>query len=312
MPRARLLIWASLFSTLSCADAITAPRPSDVRLRAEWLSGAAAANWDQSTGRFRLSMDPHRFVLLQDAAAWSTAYVQLLADSANAFNARDVPEHDRGGPITFGSLQPCARQVYVTSPFGFIPEALPAFIRRAYANAWAVTLCGADGTAQVAVGVADDSTSLRVVNGTLVADTTEDLSQFSVAGIPSRYPQGLPISPELAVQTSVLASGRRVVEVPVAYNQYDDRFIGNLPFCASWRVTLDQPVAAQGLTTGTRYKTSEYYVRNSGACFSDKPQLYLPLGQQPGSRWITISSRGDSALVQVQGPVSFEPVTLTP
>lgn len=239
--------------------------------------------------------------------------MQLLISPTNLFDNRPSLEQDRGGPITFESLRPCGRQVYVTSAFGFPPSTLPAFVRRAWGNAWAVTFCGADGTAQVAVGVADDSTTLRVVNGTLVVDSTDDYSLFlPPSGIPARYPKGLPVSPELAVQTLVLASGRRVAEVPVAYNQLSDDFLGSMPFCASWRVTLDQPVAALGLTSGVRYQSAEFYVRNSPACFVDKPTLYLPLAQQPTSMWILTSSRGDSALVPLSGPVRFEPVTLRP
>jgi len=313
MSRPPLHIGFSLLCALACADAVTAPHSTDIRLRPEWLTGAAAVNWDQSTGLFRLTADPHRFVAPKDAAAWSVAYLQLIGDPANLGNTRSVLEQDRGGPITFGSLRPCGRQVYVTSAFELPPSTLPAFVRRIWSNAWAVTLCGADGTAQVAVGVADDSTNLRIVDGKIVVDSTNETSLFlPPAGIPARYPQGLRVSPELAVQMVVLASGRKVTEVPVAYNQLDDNFVGSLPYCASWRVTLDQPVAALGLKTGARYQSAEYYVRNSDLCYGDNPTLYLPLSQQPGSTWIMTSARGDSALVPLSGPVRFEPVTLTP
>jgi len=312
MSRPTLRIGLSLLCVLACSDGVTEPHSTGVRLRAEWLTGAAAANWDPSTGQFRLPTNAYRFVSPQNAAAWSAAYTQLLVSPSNLFDGRSMLEQDRGGPMSAGPFQPCARQVYVTSAFGLPPSTLPAFVRRAWSNAWSVTLCGADGTAQVAIGVADDSTTLRVVNGALVVESTDDISQFIPAGIPARYPQGLPVSPELAVQTLVLASGRRVAELPIAYNQLDDNFMGSMPFCASWRVTLDQPVAAQGLTTGARYQSAEYYVRNSRACYVDEPTLYLPLAQQQNSMWILTSSRGDSALVPLYGPVRFEPVTLTP
>jgi len=81
-----------------------------------------------------------------------------------------------------------------------VPAALPGYLRRTWGPHWAVSLCGRDHTAEVAIGVPDGPVDVRIVNGMIVRPRIlgggED---FNEAGVPPRFPFGFPVTPEQAV-----------------------------------------------------------------------------------------------------------------
>jgi len=153
------------------------------------------------------------------------------------------------------------------------------------------------------------------VNGEVVFGDVDKGSEYNLVGVPYRYPSGLPLTPEQAVATVAQSTGRRASQVPVAFNQLDDRGLGQFPLCASWKVEVDQPVSVTIVATGQGLSTREFFVKNIPACFSPTIALYAAAADQPRSRWIAVpnpESRtvNDSVLVSLSGPVMFHRVTV--
>ncbi|MGH7669807.1 MAG: hypothetical protein ACRENQ_09980 [Gemmatimonadaceae bacterium] len=282
------------------------------RLRAQpqWLTGAAAAALDSITGLISLSNPPGAY--LSQLAADSVALALLPVVLSPASNFPAELESDRGGPIDFAHLHLCGAVTYEWVPFGAFPSTVPAAEVSAFSSQWAIPLCGGDGTAQISIGVSDSPRRFTVADDTLQGiDSAELNGAFNLAGVPARYPTGLPLTPERAIEAVFDATGQQITTVPVAYDQYGD-VVGQLPLCASWRMSVEAPVTVQGETSGTVWTTSEFFVRDVPACFSDSVVVFAALPNQPPTGWITIDFAGDSAAVPLVGPLLFDRVVVVP
>lgn len=311
------MIVSGIAALEACSD-IEGPKPAPVsrpRVRPEWVTGEAAAALDSSTGLFRLSYPTPQWVSLITAESIAVAAGKLIG-SPNPFNSAQLAQTDRGAPIDFAHLSPCGRADYALSPFAEFPSQLPGYARRAWGPHWAVSLCGADGTAQLSIGVPDGPMDIQLSNGTLVRPRAGGGgSDFTIAGVPIRFPDGLPLTPEEAVATVHRLSGRRVSTLPRAFNQLDDRGFGQLALCASWWLSVDTAVMVQSAVTGAIMRNRQFFVRRFPACYSDSVAVYVASINQP-VRWPIIVPNDtvkndpltgmDTVMVLVVGPVLFE------
>jgi hypothetical protein len=274
---------------------------------------------DPATGLFRLAVPVPNAVDKLKADSISLAVAALFAQ--DPFGAgQQLAQSDRGSPIDYEHLHVCERPIYVRSALETFPMGAPGYIRRAWGPKWAVTLCGPDGFAQLSVGVPDNPSDLQVVDGVLVRSRTAGGgSDFNVAGIPLKYPFGLPLSPEDAVRALYLATGRRINSVPEPFDQLDEHGFGQLPLCASWRLNLESPITARATEEGDVFVTSVVFVRHAPACYSDDVAFYVAIDAQPLSWTLTfpkdtvtndLASGSDSISVSPIGPVTFKRVQL--
>jgi hypothetical protein len=305
-----------VFALLSCGEPVgPSDNHSNVRLRAKWLTGNAAAAVNPVTAAFRGLLPATAILDTSDVQILADGFVAIVTDPSNVGNSRQVAAADRGGPISWGSLRRCKRLTYSISPIGTAPPALPPLYRRVFSSQWAVPRCGRDGSVHLSVGVSDaPATTLlgALPSQWVVSDSLS--GRFSLTGIPVRFPLGLPVTPEQAVAHVFLESNVRISETPVAYNQYSGPGIGELPPCASWRIVLEVPIRLRREPAGTELETREVYVRHSPACFSSTMALFVPVLPHPTERWIAFQtspmSGPDSVLVPVTGPVQFDRVTV--
>jgi hypothetical protein len=288
------------------------------RVDSDWVTGEAASAVDPTTGQFTLPAVTGTHVSLSSAQAVAVAVVRLWADPDHAGNIREILAQDRGGPIAFGELRVCSRPVYVRSAFVDFPAAAPRWLARAHGPQWAIPFCGRHGAAQLSVGVPDNPMDISLVNGEIVIPETGGESSFTGVGIPHRFPSGMPVSPEAAVGAVAQRTGKRIVRVPVPYNQLTNG-VGEFPVCASWRVEIEEAVDVRSEVTGQVRSVREFYVRHFPSCFSDSIALHAAEPTQPVSRWLRfrvepagtgLPEETDSVQVQLAGPIFFERVTV--
>lgn len=315
--RRRLLAPATLaalagLASLSCADS-TGPRSIPVvRVKPQWVSGEAAAALDSASGLIRIAVPAAEHISLLSADSIAAAALHLLLTPSPINTTPAQLEYDRGGSIDFSHLSVCAASTtYSLSPFGAFPASASAAARRSWSSRWAIPICGADGTVQVSIGVPDSPTDAIVDHDTLVGFATQG-EEFDDAGVPARYPTGQPVTAEQAIAALFAATGRRISTTPVAVNQLDDRGFGQLPLCASWRMSLESPVVVVDEQSGARSTATEFFVRRATACYSDTLALYIAAPNQPATMWRYIDFALDSAEVPLVGPVRFERVTIVP
>lgn len=305
-------IFFPLLVLFACDGPTEPQRIPYVRVKPEWVIGEAASALDTLSGTFRLVLPGSATVGLMSAETLALAVARLYSDPNMIGNGPAQAEQDRGGPIDFGRLRLCARPTYSVSPLTNLPSTLPAAVRRGWSSQWAIPLCGGDGEVGLSVGVPDEQMDVRVVDGQIVFPGGTSGNDFSTVGVPPRFPFGLPLTPEEAVATVVAQTGRVITHVPVAYDQHDDRGIGELPLCASWRIRVDVPVDIR-TNAGELRLIDEFFVRRTPACFSDAVALFAPRSEQPSTRWLAYvaqDNRIDSVQVSVSGPVAFEEVTV--
>lgn len=315
----RSISLAVCLAIVGCNDGTGPTQFLQPRAKPEWVVGQAAAALDTVSGLFRLSLPVGLHVGLATAETLALAAADLYASPGPFNSARSFLERDRGAAIDFDHLKSCARVTYAYSAFVDFPAEMPAYIRRARGSEWAIPLCGGDGTVHLSVGVPDNPTDLRVVDGELQVPDGGGSAYFSSAGVPLRFPWGLPLTPESAVEVVFKWTGRRVSSVPVAYEQRDDSGFGQIPLCASWRIGIEHPVTVRRESSGELSSITEFFVRRGPACYSDDVLLYAAATTQPANVWLVFPQNTtsddsaavlDSAEVMLAGPVRFDKVTV--
>lgn len=307
--QARVCLATALLMSAACADSVIRPLAIDPAVDSSWLVGDALASFDLARGQFRLN-HAWRYISPALAESLSVSSARSIGTPGpfNGFIA--VLERDRGAPINFASLRACGRTHYVESPFGLLDQPLPQQARRAFGNNWAVTLCsGSD--AQLAVSLSDDSLTRSMTGDLNDLVRSGDVSAYLAFGIPSRYTPDGPLSAESAVGFVWRSTEHRIAQAPEAYNAYDERMVGQLAGCASWRIVLERPVLLTSLRSGQLIKTDTLYVMSLPACFSDSPTLLAALPEQPSTRWLRLFN-GDSVSVPLRGPIVFDRVAIAP
>jgi hypothetical protein len=287
------------------------------RVNPAWVTGDAAAALDSTTGLFRLMLPSGRHLAIATADTLAAAVVRFFADPNLVGNGRQSLVDDRGAPIDFDHLHLCRRLTYSESPIGELPAAAPGWTRRANASAWAMPFCGTDETAQLSIGIPDAPTDLTVVDGHLVFRAIGGGANFLSAGIPTRYPSGLPLPPETAVKSVFERTAARTIAVPTAYNQPVSDLL-QMPLCASWRLHLERAVAVYNRVARDTQFVADLFVGHAAACYADSVAFFIPAPIQPTTFVVRFSkdttgasgpfSALDSVAAPLVGPTRFERV----
>ncbi len=297
----------------ACTEPVGPSVDDNVRIRPEWVTGNAAAAVDPMTGTFASLLPTTSVLDVETVEELADGFLLFAMGESALGNAREGAEFDRGAPISWGSLRRCGRLTYAVSPIGTVPSTAPPAYRRAFSHRWAAPRCGRDGSVHLSLGVVDvPAETLVDVPASQWSEIDSLSGRFSVTGIPVRFPTGLPLTPERAVEYVHRETGIRVSEVPIAFNQYSAPWIGELPPCASWRITLESAVTLRRDRDGQTVESREVYVRHAPACFSSAITMYVAVLPHPTERWMHFPDGAvdviDSVLVPVTGPLEFERV----
>lgn len=317
-----LLVVCILLAFGGCETAATEPSRSNTRLDPAWLTEETARDIDARTGEFLLTPPTPRYLSKLAAESASIAISRSISARVEFADLRRFLEQQRGSRIEFSALHPCARTTYATASLAELPAAAPGYLRRAFAPYWAVPLCSASrDEAQLSVGIPDAPRDFRVDADTIVRTRPfGGGTNWYLTGLsPQLFPRGLPLSPERAVELAFAATGVRIARVPEPYLQQDDTtetLITSL--CASWRLTLENPVKVREQTSGTVRPVTELFVKRTPACVSETVEFYVASMQQPPFRWLTFLRDTlavppdplDSVAVPLVGPRRFEAVTV--
>lgn len=84
------------------------------------------------------------------------------------------------------------RRTYVQSGYAEPPPEAPNWLRRLTGPQWAIPLCADRSGVQLSVGIADNVLDMRIIGGQLVLPATGGQLDFSLMGVPLRFPTGLP------------------------------------------------------------------------------------------------------------------------
>src|SRR3954454_18054309 len=107
-------------SCSACGDSVAPARLQRVRAQPEWVTDAAAAALDVTTGLFRLTPVNPRYKNAASAESLTVAWLHAV----NSPNFVDLGfeaavEHDRGAPVDLPALVPCdVDPSYEYGPFG--------------------------------------------------------------------------------------------------------------------------------------------------------------------------------------------------
>lgn len=299
------------WTVTACRDTTAPIAYARTRIRPEWVTGQAAAAVDPVTGLIRLDLPAGKYVGVLSADSVALGVLHLLRSPSPLNSAPAELESDRGGTIDFAALGLCGHVTYEWSPIAPYPASIPSSIARSLSSQWAIPLCGPHGDAQVSVGVSDSPREFTVADDTLQIPNSENLSgAVGYTGVPARYPSGLPITPEEAIEVVYQVTRHPVASVPAAYDQSSDTGVGQLPLCASWRLSIDTSVTVRSERTGATWSTAEFFVHHVPACFADTTAAFAADPVQPESLWVTTSAGGDSALLALDGPVKFDRVVV--
>ena len=148
-----------------------------------------------------------------------------------------------------------------------------------------------------------------MTSGVFDLTVSDEISAFMSFGIPPRYTANGPLSAESATAFAWHATGRRIAQTPTAYDAYDDRLVGQIAGCASWRIVLETPADLTSLRSGQSIRTDTLYVMSVPACFSDSPALLAAPPMQPATQWLRLFN-GDSVNLPLRGPLIFDRVSV--
>jgi hypothetical protein len=153
---------------------------------------------------------------------------------------RSYLESQHGKPIDLNSLIP-TRVYYGTSAYDqTIPYDFPLGIRKMLGPYYLVVLSAGDEPA-VTVAVSAYNTNIRVERSALKYLTVEQGHDFRLKGVRPGELDGLPISPERAVQIASTTTGARVAGPP----RLQLATARQIPQASWWRMPLDRAVSAR-------------------------------------------------------------------
>ena len=185
-----------------------------------------------------------------------TAREQALA-AVRAFGPglRSYLESGHGAPIDFNSLR-ATRVYYGTSAYDqTLPSDLVLGLRKILGPYYFVVL-SSGGEPAVSVAVSAYNTNIRVENGELRFLTLQQGHDFRLKGIKRGEIEGLPVSPERAVQLASTATGLRIASAP----RLQLATALQIPQAAWWRIRLERAVSARDPKSGVVRAVTEVVV----------------------------------------------------
>ena len=323
--RPRLHVCFVVAAIAGCATEPTALSRSvgGIRVDVAWITASAATSIDGASGKFVLATASPRNLteLAADSSAIGAAL--LVGDPRFDRALRTELEAIRGALIPFSQLRPCARTIYVLSPFEEPPASAPGWLRRGLASQWSVQLCRSSSPDVVlSVMIADGPRDFRVDSDTVVVSSLRQRgggNNWFISALPPAFTDGLMLTPEEAARTTFLATRTRLSSVPVPVYQWDDRLDDNrLASHVSWLVTLEKPVKVRSKVDGSLRSANDLIVqrRETTQLTAD---FFVAASTQPTQRWFAFlkdttgnstSIALDSVSVRVRGPHRFDAVEI--
>ena len=310
---------AAALSGIACGSDLTGPRsraPSVV-VRAEWVTGMAAAALD-SSGSFVYPPAPFAYISPSRADSVARAVVSFLIEIFGPVDAGGIYASDRGGPVHFSSLRTCERQVYVHNATGPLPAEVDSGIRRFVGSQYVRAMCNAAGEAELSIEVGDGPSSLTILANEFMGPVSGGGEWHDFALRPTPLDRGLPVSAELAVAVVAQATGVRITMPPEALQAYTGgRIMARLPaLCMMWHLAMERPVRVRGVS-GTLMR-SDLYVRRTGACGLGPLAIWVATDSQPSTVSVPLrpftggAAMPDSVALPIRFPILFEEVVPVP
>ena len=277
---------------------VVAACDSSVRIDVRpYVTGAALSSLD-SRGLFateQAAAEPFDQITPETARAQAVVAARMFGPGL-----RSYLESGHGAAIDLNSLR-ATRVYYGTSAYDqTIPSDFRLGMRKLLGPYYFVVL-SADDEPAVSVAVSAYNTNIRVEGGTLHYLTVEAGHDFRLKGIKRGEIDGLPLSPERAVQIASTATGVRVAGPP----RLQLNTALHIPQAAWWRMPLDRAVPVRDAQSGAVREVTEVVVspdrRVLAAISADSTRRYRIL--DPSTR------RAFDARIRVRVPVTFLPIT---
>ena len=295
---------------VACGDRDTEPPPAieddpDIR---EYVTTDVLGGLD-ANGHFVIDPD------VVPGEGESVVGAEYARGLAGAFAASFGPafrtfwEQSRGGPIHLAALEPSTRVYPIQSAYGRMPQVgcHPTF-QRHYGSHYLMTL-DSGATPEVIISVAAQTTDYSVSSDGNLVSPNRTGGDFYHDGIPRTKASGVLLSPEQAVAIAARATGARIIAMPRLVTLGPNY----APVAALWEVLLDRTVSVQA-SSSTR-STSTLYVTASA-----ESRFRVSTVAQPDSVTFVCALIDENLIDHgtatiklgvLNGPVSFEPATLT-
>jgi hypothetical protein len=239
-----------------------------------------------------------------NARKLATAFV---ADAGSDFT--DALQKDRGAPIHFAGLRPCARAYYVESAYVDVPATVPDLMHKELGPQWLVGLCYGD-VEEVSVAVSAYATDAVLdADGVSLVDGGD--GNFLVMGVP--VGAEIPMAPEGVANLAAQSSKRRVALVP----RLIMRPRPEAAMLAIWQVTLEASVTVLGTDTHTLRSEASLFAGPANGWLSPAfidARPGAPENSLPDSIEYLMDNGKFATLVIARSPglpVNFEVVTFT-
>jgi hypothetical protein len=280
---------------LVACDAPTGPtEPRVVRVDPTWVTGVAAAAVDPVSGLFVIAPSSESVRTRAGADSAALASIRLSLHPGTVGNGRSTLESDRGAPVAaWNEMRVCGRAMRVESPFGAPLSTAPRNLMRFLSSAWAHTICGPRGDAQIAMHTTDVHTGVRFSGTDYVVADLDSIGQVHLsAGIPLTR-GGIPWpSPEEVLRRLFELTGVPISQVPQPQlHWYPPVTVAWLPM---WRLELSAQITGQFEDGGIAPPFSTIFARLD---IGDSIAFYVPEETQPPVIWAPF-------------PVSFEPFVM--
>ncbi len=223
------------------------------------------------------------------ALAWARTFGQYV---------RGEMERRHGKPIDFAALRVGSPAYYAAAVYEPVPRDVHPGFRNAFGPQYLVYLVDDEGPVfSVAVAA---FTEAYVESGKLVLPAHGGMEVVPLA-IPSGRGRYMPVTPEQAALIVSRATAGHVASVPELFTPGR----GYHPQHSRWKVTLDRPVRARGVSTGVVRATREVYVGLRG-------EITMPMEAQPAGTEIFDRDRKKMVPVPRRSAraTAFERVTL--
>ena len=192
------------------------------------------------------------------ALAWARTFGKYV---------RGEMERRHGKPIDFAALRVGSPAYYAAAVYEPVPRNVHPGFRNAFGPQYLVYLADEEGPVfSVAVAAFTEAT---VENGKLVLPAHGGMEVVPLA-IPSGRGRYMPVTPEQAALIVSRATAGYIAAVPELFTPGR----GYHPQHSRWKVTLERPVRAQGVSTGVVRATREVYVGLRG-------EITIPAEAQP-------------------------------
>lgn len=294
-------------------DAPTGPSaPRVVRVDPSWVTGAAAAAVDPVSRLFVIAPSGESVLTRAGADSAALASIRFSLNPGTFGNGRSTLEADRGAPVAaWNEMRVCGRAMRVESPFGAPLDTAPRNLVRFLSSAWAHTICGPRGDAQVAMHTADVRTGVRFNGADYVIADLDSIGQVHInVGIPVTSGVVPWPSPEEVLRRLFALTGVPISQVPRPQLHWAPPV--TVAWLPMWRLELSAPITGQLEGGGAAPPFSTIFARLD---IGDSITFFIPEEAQPPVIWAPFAVSfepfvEDSVAIPVIKPILFRRVRL--